>query len=104
MGWLALGIAIGAEVIATTALKESRGFTRPLPVIVVVAGYGLAFWLLSVALRHLSLSLSYAIWSGIGTAFVAGIGILHYGESAAALRLAGLACIAAGCILVNLKT
>ncbi len=104
MSWLALGTAIVAEIVATSALKQSDGFTRILPSLLVVAGYGIAFFALSIALRHLSLSVSYAIWSGIGTAAIAAIGMVRYGESAAAVRLVGIACIAVGCVVVNLKT
>jgi small multidrug resistance pump len=104
VGWLALGVAIGAEIIGTSALKESDGFSRVLPALVVLVAYGISFYALSVALRHLPLSLCYAIWSGIGTAAIAVIGIAHYGESAGALRLAGLICIGVGCVIVNLRT
>ena len=61
-------------------------------------------WLLSRALRHLQLSVTYAVWSGVGTALVAGVGILYYHESATALKAAGLIAVIGGCVMLNVKT
>ncbi len=70
MHWLHLAIAIVAEVIATSALKAAAGFTRPLPSLVVVAGYGLAFYFLSLTLRVIPMGVAYAVWSAVGIALV----------------------------------
>ena len=61
--------AIATEVAATVALKEADGFSRLLPSAIVVIGYGLSFWFLALALKHLELSLVYAVWAGLGTGF-----------------------------------
>ena len=91
-----LGIAILAEVAATLALRASDGFSRPLPVAVVIVGYGLSFWLLALALKQIPVSLTYAIWSGVGTALIAVGGVLAFGESMNAMKLASLGVIVLG--------
>src|ERR1700759_2618150 len=98
---LYLGLAITSEVIATLALKASNGFSRPLPIALVVAGYAISFWLLSIVLKHLSVGTTYAVWSAVGTAAIAGVGMLAYGEPANALKFASLALIVAGVIGLN---
>ena len=75
MTFVYLVLAIVAEVIATSALKASLGFTRPLPSIIVVVGYGLAFYLLSLVLRTLPVGVAYAIWAGLGIVLVTLVGI-----------------------------
>ena len=100
--WLLLLAAIAAEVTATTALKASQGFTRLLPSLVVVAGYGLAFWLLALTLRVLRVGVAYAIWSGLGTALIVLIAWLIYGQTMDAWGLLGLALIVAGVLVLNL--
>src|SRR3954451_10126699 len=98
---LMLAFAIASEVIATLALKASDGFTRPLPVVLVVAGYAVSFWLLALVLKHLSVGTTYAIWSAVGTAVIALIGIALYGEGASVLKLASLGLIVLGVIGLN---
>lgn len=100
--WLYLGVAIISEVIATSALKAAEGFTRPLPSLVVVIGYGIAFYCLSVVLRTLPLGITYAIWSGIGVALVALSGWLLYGQALDLAAVLGLTLIVAGVIVLNL--
>ena len=78
--WLLLGTAIVAEVIGTSALKASAGFTRLGPSLVVVAGYGVAFYLLSLTLRHIPVGVAYAVWSGLGIVLIAAVGWLFYGQ------------------------
>jgi small multidrug resistance pump len=102
MGWLWLGIAIIAEVVATSALKATEGFTRPLPLILVVIGYGMAFYFLSLVLRTIPLGIAYAVWSGLGIVLVALIGWLWYGQTLSATALGGIALILVGVALVNL--
>src|SRR5262249_9104537 len=86
-----LAAAIASEVIGTLALKASDGFTRPVPATIVVVGYGVAFWLLALVLKHLSVGTTYAIWSAVGTAAIALIGMVAYCETSqcAQARLAG---------------
>jgi small multidrug resistance pump len=93
---LLLAAAIVSEVAATLALRASEGFSRPLPVAVVVVGYGLSFWLLALALKHIPISLTYAIWSGVGTALIAIGGVVAFGETMNAMKLASLAIIVLG--------
>jgi small multidrug resistance pump len=98
---LMLAFAIATEVIATVALKASDGFSKPVPSAIVVAGYLLSFWLLALVLKQLSVGTTYAIWSAVGTAAVALIGIAIYGEAASALKLASLGLIVLGVIGLN---
>lgn len=100
--WLMLAIAIGAEIGATTALKFSDGFTRPAPSLAVLVGYGLAFYLLAQVLKTQEVGIVYAIWSGAGLAIIALIGILFLGESVSLYKLAGLAAILGGIVLLHL--
>lgn len=100
--WLYLGVAIVSEVVATSALKAAEGFTRPLPSLVVVVGYGIAFYCLSVVLRTLPVGVTYAIWSGVGVALVALVGWLVYGQSLDLAAILGLALIVAGVLVLNL--
>lgn len=93
---LLLGTAILSEVAATLALRASDGFSRPLPVAVVIVGYGLSFWLLALALKHIPVSLTYAIWSGVGTALIAVGGVVAFGESMNTMKLLSLAVIVLG--------
>lgn len=98
---LLLAAAIGVEIVATLSLRASDGFTRLGPTLVVVVGYAGSFYLLSLVLRRLDLGLVYAIWSGVGTAAIAAIGILALGEPATALKLVSIALIIVGVIGLN---
>ena len=98
---LLLSAAIAAEVIATVSLKASDGFSRPIPSAITVVGYLISFWLLALVLKELSVGTTYAIWSAVGTAAVAVIGIAAYGESASLLKIASLGLIVLGVIGLN---
>ena len=98
---LLLSAAIAAEVIATVSLKASDGFSRPVPSAITVVGYLISFWLLALVLKELSVGTTYAIWSAVGTAAVALIGIAAYGESASVLKIASLGLIVLGVIGLN---
>lgn len=100
--WLYLAVAIVSEVIATSALKVSDGFTRPWPSLVVVAGYAIAFWLLALTLRTMPVGIAYAVWSGAGIALITLIGWLVFGQSLDAPALLGLALIIAGVVVLSL--
>jgi small multidrug resistance pump len=97
-----LAIAILAEVAGTVALKYTNGFTNLGPSALVVAGYGLSFWMLALVLRDLPIGLTYAVWAAVGTALIAAIGIVAFGEPATTLKLLSLALIIAGTIGLNL--
>ncbi|PKO34925.1 MAG: QacE family quaternary ammonium compound efflux SMR transporter [Betaproteobacteria bacterium HGW-Betaproteobacteria-7] len=101
MHWLYLAVAIVSEVIATSALKAAEGFTRPLPSLIVVVGYGVAFYCLSVVLRTLPLGITYAIWSGVGVALIALVGWLLYGQALDLPAVVGMTLIVAGVIVLN---
>ena len=99
--WLLL--AIGTEVVATSALKASDGFTRILPSAVVVAGYAASFYFLSLSLRDIPLGVVYAVWSGIGTAAIALIGIVFFHETLGWVGIAGITLIVLGVVLLNVS-
>ncbi len=99
---LLLAVAIAAEVAGTVALKYTEGFTRLGPSAIVVAGYGLSFWMLALVLKELPIGLTYAIWAAVGTALIAAIGIVAFGEPAGTLKLLSLAVIIGGVVGLNL--
>jgi small multidrug resistance pump len=96
-----LTLAIASEVIATVALKSSEGFSRPLPAAIVVVGYGISFFLLAIVLKHMSVGTTYAVWSAVGTAAIAIVGIVAYGEGANLLKIASLGLIILGVVGLN---
>ncbi|MGA0611000.1 DMT family transporter [Caldimonas sp. KR1-144] len=100
--WLYLAVVIVAEVVATTALKASDGFSRLGPSAVVVVGYGLAFYLLALTLRSIPIGVTYAVWSGVGIALIALIGWLVYGQRLDAGALVGMGLIVAGVLVIQL--
>jgi small multidrug resistance pump len=102
MNWLFLAIAIVSEVTATSALKASHGFTRLLPSVAVVLGYGLAFYFLSLVIRTIPIGVTYAVWSGVGIVLVAIIGWLIYGQKLDLPAAIGMALIIAGIVILNL--
>jgi small multidrug resistance pump len=102
LSWIMLAFAIVTEIIATTSLKYTEGFTRLAPSVITAIGYASAFWFLSQALKDIPVSTAYAIWSGVGTATIAVIGIAFLGEPGGWLKTLGIALIIAGVIVVNL--
>jgi len=102
VSYLHLAIAIVAEVIATSALKASEGFSRLGPSLVVVAGYGTAFYFLSLTLRTIPVGIAYAIWSGAGIVLIAAAGWVFYRQALDLPAIIGLALIIAGALVVNL--
>ncbi|SFC64396.1 DMT family transporter [Massilia yuzhufengensis] len=100
--YLYLGLAILAEVIATTALKASDSFTRPLPSIVTVGFYAVSFYLLTFSLRVLPTGIAYAIWSGVGIVLISAISWVVYQQRLDLPAIAGLALIIAGVAVINL--
>jgi small multidrug resistance pump len=101
--WFLLIAAIAAEVGGTTCLKLSDGFSRLVPSIGVVLLYSLAFVLLAAVLKSMDVSVAYAIWSGLGTALIAVIGILIFGEPISAIRFVSLGLIVAGVVGLQLS-
>ncbi len=101
MNWLYLAIAILSEVVATSALKASAGFSRFLPSVLVVGGYALAFYFLSLTLRVIPVGIAYAIWSGVGVVLVCLLGWLVYGQKLDIAAGIGIALIVAGVVVLN---
>ncbi len=99
--WVALAIAIVAEVIGTTALKASNEFTRLWPSIIVVAGYGTAFYFMAVSMRVLPVGIMYAIWSGMGIVLVSIIGWAVYRQVLDVPAIIGMGLILAGVVVIN---
>src|SRR5690606_20625711 len=99
--WLALSAAIVSEVIATSALKASAGFTKPGPVVLVVLGYAAAFYFLALTLRAIPVGVAYAVWSGVGIVLICLIGWLLFGQRLDAPALIGIGLIIAGVVVLN---
>ena len=99
--WLMLGIAIVAETIATSALKSSEGFSRLVPSAIVLAGYAVAFYFLSLTLRSIPVGIAYAVWSGVGIVLITLVGWAVYGQKMDAPALIGMAFIIAGVVIIN---
>jgi len=99
---LILFLAILSEVIATTALKLSDGFTKLIPSVVVLIGYGTSFYLLSMSLKVIPIGLAYAIWSGVGIVLTVIAGILIWRESLDWARVVGIIFIILGILIINL--
>lgn len=99
--WILLAIAIVSEVIATSCLKSAEGFTRLWPSLVVVVGYLLAFYLLSLTLKTIPVGIAYAIWSGVGIVLIALSGWLFLGQSLDIPAVIGLTLIIAGVMVIN---
>ena len=104
MSYLFLTLGIVCELASLTALKETDGFTRPLPVALFVAGLGVSFYFEALALRTLPIGLTYAVWAGVGIVGMAVIGATFYGETINAGIIVGLALILAGVVVLNYWT
>ena len=102
MGYLYLGIAVAAEVIATSALKASDGFTKPLPSVIVAVGYGIAFYFLSLVLKTVPVGVAYAIWSGAGIVLIGLIGWLVLKQPLDLPAMLGMGLIIAGVAVIQL--
>ncbi|WP_322488652.1 multidrug efflux SMR transporter [Chloroflexus sp.] len=99
--WLFLMIAIVSEVIATSALKASAGFTRLWPSVIVVVGYGISFYMMSLALEAIPVGIAYAIWSGIGIILITAIAWMLYGQELDLWAIIGIGFIIIGVVILN---
>jgi small multidrug resistance pump len=97
-----LAIAILSEVLGTSALKASNNFTRLAPSVLVVLGYGTAFYFLSLVLRTMPIGIAYAIWSGVGITLLAIIGLVFYQQSLDLPAVIGMLLIISGVLVLNL--
>lgn len=100
--WWYLGIAIVSEVAATSALKASESFSRFWPSLVVVVGYAIAFYFLSLTLKSIPVAVAYAVWSVVGIALIAIIGWLLFGQALDLPGIVGITLIVAGVLVLNL--
>lgn len=101
MHWVYLGCAIFGEVVGTSALKATEGFSKFWPTVLVIVGYVCAFYFLSLAIRVVPVGLAYAIWSGVGVVAIAMIGHFYYGQMLDAPALIGMALIVAGVVVIQ---
>ncbi len=100
--WTYLAIAIVSEVAATSALKASEGLSKLWPSVVVIVGYGVAFYFLSLTLKTIPVGIAYAVWSGAGVALLAVIGWFFFGQKLDLPAFLGMALIVAGVLVLNL--
>ena len=103
MPYVFLAGAILAEVLGTTALKASEGFSKLWPSVWTVVGYLVSFVLLAQTLKTMEVGTAYAIWSAVGTALIVAIGIVFFNESVTLVRMLGIALIIVGVVLLNLS-
>ncbi|MDO6524828.1 DMT family transporter [Motilimonas sp. 1_MG-2023] len=99
--WLFLAVAIVAEVLATSGLKASEGFTKLWPSLLVVLGYAIAFYFLSLSLKAIPVGIAYAIWAGMGIVLISVAGWLIYGQKLDFPSMVGMALIIAGVVVLN---
>ncbi|EOW6721876.1 SMR family transporter [Cronobacter dublinensis] len=102
MTWVLLSVAIVCEVIGTTFLKLSEGFSRLVPTLVTAICYGIAFWCLSVTMRTIPTGIIYAIWSGVGIVLIGIVGWIFLGQKLDLPAMLGMGLIIAGVIVINL--
>jgi small multidrug resistance pump len=100
--WLFLAIAIFAEVLGTSALKDANGFTRLWPSVIVVVSYSVAFYFLSLSLKAIPVGIAYAIWAGLGVVLITLVGWLALGQKLDSAAVAGMGLIVAGVAVINL--
>lgn len=101
MSWLYLTIAIITEVIGTTALKATEGFTKLIPSVLTIAAYGASFYFLSLTLKVIPVGVAYAVWSGVGIVLISLAGWLLFGQTIDKAGMVGIALIGAGVIVLN---
>ncbi len=101
MGYIYLSIAIIAEVIATSALKASEGFTKLVPSTIVVVGFGVAFYFLSLVLKTLPMGVAYAIWSGLGIVLISIAGLVLFNQKLDTAAIVGIVLIISGVVVMN---
>ena len=97
-----LAIAICAEVIATVSMKAVKGFSTPLPLLLVIVGYGIAFWMLTLVVRSIPVGIAYAIWSGLGIVLISVAALVIYGQKLDVPAMLGMAMIVGGVVVIQL--
>jgi len=101
-GYLYLAIAIAAEVVATTSMKAIDGFNKPLPLLLVVVGYGIAFWMLTLVVRTIPVGVAYAIWAGLGIVLVSIAAMFIYQQKLDLPAMLGMGLIVSGVVVIQL--
>ncbi len=101
MGYWYLIIAIIAEVVATSALMHSEGFSRLLPSLIVVVGYGMSFYFLSLVLQTIPIGVAYAVWGGLGIALITIVGAVFYGQKMDLPGFLGITLIISGVVMLR---
>ena len=101
MGYLYLAVAIIAEVIATSALKASDEFSKLVPSVIVVVGYGVAFYCLSMVLKTIPVGVAYAVWSGLGIVLISIVGLVMFGQKLDLAAIVGMLLIVSGVVVMN---
>jgi len=99
--WILLGLAILAEVVGTSAMKASEGFSKVFPSLITVVFYGIAFYLLSLTLRTIPVGIAYAVWSGVGIVLISLVAWVLYGQKLDLAGLIGMGLIISGVIVLN---
>ena len=97
-----LAIAIAAEVIATTSMKAIDGFNKPLPLILVIGGYAIAFWMLTLVVRSIPVGIAYAIWAGLGIVLVSVAALVLYQQKLDVPAVLGMGLIVSGVVVIQL--
>ena len=101
MSYLYLAVAIIAEVIATSALKASDEFSKLVPSVIVVVGYGVAFYCLSMVLKTIPVGVAYAVWSGLGIVLISIVGLVMFGQKLDLAAIVGMVLIVSGVVVMN---
>ncbi|MBD9501504.1 DMT family transporter [Pseudomonas sp. BGr12] len=101
-GYLYLAIAIVAEVIATASLKSVKGFSTPLPLVLVIVGYAISFWMLTLVVRSIPVGIAYAIWAGLGIVLVSIAALVLYQQKLDTAALFGMGLIVSGVVVIQL--
>jgi small multidrug resistance pump len=99
--YIFLAIAIAAEVVATTSMKALDGFNKPLPLLLVVAGYGIAFWMLSLVVKTIPVGIAYAIWAGMGIVLVSIAAVFLYQQRLDLPAILGMGLIVSGVVVIQ---
>jgi small multidrug resistance pump len=102
MAYVYLALAILAEVAGTSALKASEEFTKLIPSTIVIAGYGFAFYLMTLVLRTIPIGITYAVWSGVGIVLIAVVGTIFYKQIPDVAAIIGMALIISGVVVIHL--
>ncbi|TBU83024.1 multidrug DMT transporter [Pseudomonas daroniae] len=101
-GYLYLALAIAAEVVATTSMKAVDGFNKPLPLLLVIVGYSIAFWMLILVVRTIPVGIAYAIWAGLGIVLVSIAAMFVYGQKPDLPAVLGMGLIVSGVVVIQL--